>query len=63
MGYVFHRRKLNFESIGNSVHAAELLALGGTTSLKQTTYEIKALQVQVYFQNRATFMYNLTFIV
>ena len=52
--YVFHWEKLNFEHIGNFLYTAELLALEGLSEYlyhllnvlpKQTTSEIKALQV------------------
>ena len=52
--YVFHWEKLNFEHIGNFLYTVELLAWEGSSEYlyqlfnvlpKQTTSEMKALQV------------------
>ena len=45
--YVFHREKLNFETIGNSVHTAEFWALGKAWIFMSSLnlYGMKALQV------------------
>ena len=52
--YVFHWKKWNFEPITNSVHTAEIKTLNESMECvvlhKQTTCEMKTLQVQVYIQ-------------
>ena len=57
--YIFHWEKWNFELIANSAHMAEPFVLGNSLKNlyqlldvlpKQTTCDMKTLQVQVYIQ-------------